>query len=138
MEQVKSIVCIDHVGYAVKDIAQAKEQFIALGYVFGGEKRDDYRRVNVSVGKMGGVRVELLAPLDGVKSPVDVYLDKVGNTPYHICYEVTEMDDAITELQAIGFTMLGAPAESVPLEGTVCFLYSINIGLIELIQRRQM
>ncbi len=34
MEHIKSIVGVDHIGYAVKDIMQSKEVFIALGYVF--------------------------------------------------------------------------------------------------------
>ncbi|MBR1635124.1 MAG: VOC family protein [Lachnospiraceae bacterium] len=125
---------VDHIGYAVKSISQSKEQFAALGYFFDDEKPDILRRVNVSVGKNGGVRVELLSPLNTAdKSPIDGYLDKIGSTPYHICYEVSDIDKAISELQEIGFTVLGSPAESVPLEGTVCFLYSTDIGLIEII-----
>lgn len=85
-----------------------------------------------------GVRVELLAPLEGDKSPVDGYLNKVCSTPYHICYEVTSVNDAILELKAIGFIVLEAPVESIPLEGMVCFLYSADMGLIELIDYSNM
>ncbi len=134
MEDIKSIVGVDHIGYAVKDIMHSRDVFIALGYVFDEVKADEYRQVNVSLGENGGVRIELLAALDKEKkSPIDGYINKVGSTPYHICYEVNDIQDAITELQNIGFTMLGNPTESIPLGGIVCFLYSSEIGLIELI-----
>ena len=133
MDRIKSIIGVDHIGYAVKDMKSAREQFSALGYEFGEEKPDEHRKVRLSMGQMGGVKVELLAPLNNEKSPVDGYLSKLGSTPYHICYEVCEIDGAVSELQDKGFTILGVPAYSVPLEGTVCFLYSPEIGLIEII-----
>ncbi len=78
--------------------------------------------------------IELLVPIDGQKSPVDGYLQKMGATPYHICYQVVDMENAVKELQDIGFTQLGYPAPSEPLEGEVCFLYSNEIGMLELIK----
>lgn len=133
MERVKNILGIDHIGYAVNDIGAAKNSFSALGYSFHGNMVDDFRNVIVCVGENGGVRVELLAPLPEKKSPIDGYLKKIGNTPYHLCYQVDNMDVCVAELQNAGFTMLGTPAPSVPLGGDVCFLYSMEIGMIELI-----
>ena len=85
---------------------------------------------------LGGVTVELLSPLNDEKSPVDGYLKKVGAVPYHICYKVSDMDDALKNLRDIGFTQISLTAYSIPLDGEVCFLYSPDIGIIELIHRK--
>ena len=57
----------------------------------------------------------------------------MGSTPYHICYQVKGMKTALEEIQRMGFTLMGYPAPSDPLDGEVCFLYSTEIGIIELI-----
>lgn len=56
MEKIDEIVAVDHIGYAVNDMASAKEKFQALGYTFEDESVDALRNVNVCVGKMGGIR----------------------------------------------------------------------------------
>lgn len=128
------IIGVDHIGYAVKDMDRAKASFGILGFEFSETRVDELRKVNVTMGSRDGVKVELLAPLDGVKSPVDGYLQKLGSTPYHICYQVEDMTTAIDDLRERGFTQLGYPAPSFPLGGNVCFLYSGEIGIIELIE----
>lgn len=83
----------------------------------------------------GGGIIELLSPISGKKSPVDVYLQKIGNTPYHICYKVSDINKSVASLQDKGFTLISIPAPSEPLRGLVCFLYAPEVGIIELIQR---
>ena len=135
MEKVRSIKGIDHVGYAVKNMAEAKGRFEALGFVFSPEMIDELRDVNVCVGQGTDlIRIELLSPIEEKKSPVDTYLRKLGSTPYHICYRCEGMKETINELCQIGFTQLSNVAPSVPLNGNVCFLFSAEIGLIELIE----
>ncbi len=133
MEKITNVLGIDHVGYAVKDINHAKEKFKVLGYQFSESKVDDLRRVNVSIGRVGAFKIELISPIE-IVSPVGGYLSKVGSTPYHICYSVNDIDESISKLCSQGFTQLGKPDLSVPLSGIVCFLYSLDIGLIELIE----
>ena len=131
--RIGSILSVDHIGYAVKEMASAREQFMALGFTFKDEKVDELRNVNVSVGENQGIRIELLSPVKGERSPIDGYLQKIGSTPYHICYRVDNMDTAIEELRYQGFTLMGYPDCSVPLGGKVCFLYSSELGIVELI-----
>lgn len=136
MDRIARFFKIDHIGYAVRDISAAKTHFEAFGFEFTDNEVDEMRNVNVSIGQTGrgGVKVELLAPLDGVKSPIDGYLKKTGSTPYHICYQTGNMDGAIKRLLELGFTQMGYPAPSIPLGGNVCFLYSAEIGVVELIE----
>lgn len=126
---------VDHIGYAVKDIYSAIGIFEALGYRFQPPVVDAYRKVNVCVGKMGrGLKVELLSPLDGGKSPIDGIIQKNGATPYHICYKVKDIHAAIERLRGHGFLLIDNPARSDPLGGDVCFLFSPEVGIVELIK----
>lgn len=45
---------IDHIGYAVKDIAQAIPLFAALGFEFMPDTSDSVRNVKVCLGSSGG------------------------------------------------------------------------------------
>ncbi len=134
VKKIASIKGVDHIGYAVKDLDSAREYFKALGFDFSVDEEDLLRSVNVCVATDSkGFRIELLTPAKE-KSPIDSYLKKIGPTPYHICYETDDMDNSISELLKCGFTLLSKPDVSVPLKGKVCFLYKIEIGMIELIE----
>ena len=115
---ISAIIDVDHIGYAVNDMGVAKNKFIALGYEFTDEKLDELRCVSVSIGQLGNTRVELVTPQKGKKSPIDGILKKMGNMPYHICYSVSNLAKAITELMENGYTQLGKADWSVPLGGT--------------------
>lgn len=65
-------------------MAEDRKCFNALGYEIDERSVDKFRKVNVTVGRREGVRVELLAPLEGSESPIDGYLTKSGSTTYHI------------------------------------------------------
>ena len=77
VKSINEIVAIDHIGYAVENMCLAKKFFLSLGYTFQYERIDELHKVNVCVGELGGARVELLAPIKGVKSPIDGILSKM-------------------------------------------------------------
>lgn len=127
---------VDHIGYAVKDIRSAIGSFEVLGYSFGSVRVDACRKVNVCLGESvcGGAKIELLSPMDGEKSPIDGVLQKNGAAPYHICYKVKDIHVAIERLGGYGFLLIDSPARSEPLGGDVCFLFSPQVGIVELIE----
>ena len=77
---------------------------------------------------------KFLSPLEDTKSPIDNVLAKNGATPYHVCYCVKNISKIVEKLREAGFIPIGAVAKSEPLEGNVCFMFSSDIGLIELIE----
>ena len=78
--------------------------------------------------------VELLAPVDET-SPVNKTLEKLGVTPYHTCYVVDNIEDAIASLRKMRYVMVSKPAEAVAIKGSrVVFLFNKNVGLIELVE----
>ena len=75
---------VDHIGYAVKNINQAKKAMEVLGYLFEETIEDKERNIYIAFGELDGYRIELVSPISS-NSPVDAHISKIGPTPYHIC-----------------------------------------------------
>ncbi len=84
--------------------------------------------------KEGAPRIELLEPLDQ-HSPVIRTLDNSGVTPYHICYQVNDIDQAIDDLRRQRFLLVSGPQPACAMsDRRVAFLFQRNTGLIELVE----
>ena len=127
---------VNHIGYAVKRLDRALASFVALGYVFEEAIEDADRNVQLAFGEKDGYRIELVCPMDKTKeSPVDSYLSSVGPTPYHICYESSDIDAIILALSKKGFRAVIPPAPAVAFDGKrVVFMTSLGTGLIEIVE----
>lgn len=125
---------VHHIGYAVKRLDKAAELFEGLGYAAGEITEDEARRVKILFMKNEHACVELVAP-NGEPNSVDGVLNKNGPTPYHICYEVADMEEAVGKLKENGW-MVVREAEAAPAIGgaSVVFLYNRHIGMIELVE----
>ena len=87
---------IDHIGYAVRNIDKALHYFENLGFKFETAINDVDRNIKISFGEKDGYRIELICPLDREKkSLVDLYLGKIGPTPYHFCYQSNNFEEDI-------------------------------------------
>lgn len=130
---------IHHIGYAVHNIDDAIESFIVIGYELVSKTDDTLRKVVIAFVKNGDIVIELISPSD-IDSPIDNILEKNGPSPYHICYEVPNIDDACKMLRKEGWVIIRKPAlaPAINLEGSakVVFLYEKNMGLIELVEIR--
>lgn len=125
---------IDHIGYAVKSIDKAKKSMEALGYTFDPTVEDRDRNIFIAFGELDGYRVELVAPM-GEGSPVDMYLSKIGSTPYHICYQSSNIEADIAELQKNRFKVSVPLAPAIAFDNKrVVFMYSLSVGLIEIVE----
>ena len=124
-----------HIGMAVHDIDAA-----ASFYEQGGYKRsmtivDPIQNVSICwLTKTETPIVELIAPIDD-KSPVIKVLEKMGVSPYHCCYVVESIEDAVVELRKMKYIVVSKPVEAVAFCGSkVCFMFNKNVGLIELVE----
>ncbi len=125
---------VHHIGYAVKRLEKAAEVFATLGYTMGEITKDESRRIRIMFLENGAERVELVAP-DGDDTPVDGILKSTGPTPYHICYEVQDINAATDELKTKGFVTVKEPEPAPAIGGaTVAFMYNARVGLIELVE----
>lgn len=124
-----------HIGVAVKDIDVTAPIYEQGGYKRSASILDPIQNVIICwLTKEGMPTVELLAPVDET-SPVNKTLEKNGVTPYHTCYVVENIEEAVAQLRKQKYVMFSKPAEAVALCGSrVCFLFNKNVGLIELVE----
>lgn len=124
-----------HIGMAVKSIDATAAMYEDGGYRMSDIIFDPIQNVDICwLTKEGAPIIELLAPVDET-SPVNKTLEKVGVSPYHCCYVVDKLEDAVAELRKQRYIMVSKPAEAVAFCGSrVCFLFNKNVGLIELVE----
>ena len=124
-----------HIGMAVKSIDATAAMYEDGGYRMSDIIFDPIQNVNICwMTKEGAPIVELLSPVDET-SPVCKTLEKNGVTPYHCCYVVENLEEAVKELRQQKYILTSKPAKAVAFCGSrVCFLYNKNVGLIELVE----
>ncbi len=126
---------VHHIGYLVKDINKSISIFQSLGYSI--EKDiiyDQYREIDICFLINESERIELVAPKKA-ESAVGELRKKIGNAPYHICYETDNLEREIQNLRANRFVIWQEPLEAPAIDGQrVAFLVNGQIGLIELVE----
>lgn len=124
-----------HIGVAVKEIEKSAALYELGGYKRSSTIYDPIQHVNICwLTKEGMPSVELLEPIDD-SSPVCKILEKNGVIPYHTCYVVDGLDEAIADLRKQRYVLVRQPEEAVAINGSrVCFMFNKYVGLIELVE----
>lgn len=127
-----------HIGVATNSIDSTSVYYKNAGYSKTETVFDPIQNVNISfLNKNGMPMVELLEPVDE-KSPINKIIKTSGVSPYHCCYVVDDINDAIIELRKQKYVMLSMPVEAVALDNRkICFLFNKEVGLIELLESKQ-
>lgn len=133
---MKNLISIDHLGYAVRDIHESAAPYVAAGWKLSEIYNEEVQHTKIAfLTKPGMTTIELVSPLDG-PSPVDNILQNNGVAPYHICYVVKDIMQAVEDLYEEGFKPLFMPIESVAMENRkICYLYHLDVGYIELVSK---
>ena len=126
---------IHHIGYLVKKHDRALKEFEKLGYRIIKETIfDEYRGIDITFLEKEGYVVEIVSPKTK-ESVVSDLFKKIGNSPYHICYETADIDAKVAELTQNGYVMWDEPHEAAAMEHRkVCFLVHPFMGMIELVE----
>ena len=127
---------IHHIGYLVKKLERARLAFEALGYGVEQETiRDECRKVDIVFLSKDGYRIELVSPYDST-SVVAGLLARTGNAPYHVCYEVDDLDAEIGRLRDARYVVSSEPAPAPACGGArVAFLVHPYLGMVELLEK---
>ena len=124
---------LNHIGIAVNNLEKNKEKYIKEGYIVLNEVYDEIFLVNLCLMKKHNEQIELVYT-QNEKSSVYNMCKNNDEKVYHKCYEVENIEESIYKLKNNGYIMTSEIVPSKLLNGQVCFLYSKEEGLIELLE----
>ena len=125
-----------HVGIACFSIDESRAFYEQMGYTGSATIDDPIQDIRICfLNKAGMPRIELLAPIDE-NSPVNRILQTQGVTPYHICYEVDDLEQAMMVLRKeLKFMKVSKSAPACAIDNRrVAFMFRKDVGLIELVE----
>ena len=92
---------IDHLGIAVKSLAQARKFYEQLGLVVAGEETVPHEKVRVAMIPLGESRIELLEAT-GPDSVIAKFIEKRGEGLHHVAIHVPDLTRAVEQLKTTG------------------------------------
>jgi methylmalonyl-CoA/ethylmalonyl-CoA epimerase len=129
---------IEHIGYLTGNIENTASTFMALGYELKGTVFNDERQQCriAFVEKLGEVRIELVEPYED-NEPMLKMLKKKGVTPYHVCYEVDDVEVVFKELNEEGWLPMFAPVPAPAFDNRlICYMFKQEIGFVEFVNKK--
>jgi methylmalonyl-CoA/ethylmalonyl-CoA epimerase len=132
------VLKVDHIGIAVKDLAQAKKFYTEiLGMNALGEEVVEQQKVKVCFIPCGDSEVELLESTSP-EGPIAKFIEKNGEGIQHIALKVDNVEAALADLKAKGVRLI----DEVPRYGaggaSIAFVHPKATGgiLLEISQRK--
>jgi methylmalonyl-CoA/ethylmalonyl-CoA epimerase len=128
-----------HVGVAVPSLDPTTESLTALfGYkVVSGPFDDPIQKVTVNfLAKSGSdvAEIELIAPLTD-DSPIKSILAKGGNSAYHLCFETSDIEQALIHAKNNGCMIVSPAVPAVAFNGRkIAWIYTRSRQLFELVE----
>src|SRR6201999_2738299 len=100
---------IDHLGIAVRSIAQAQRLYQALGLTVLKEEEEDEGVRSVMI-PMGESRLRLLEPLDKTTS-VGKFIEQHGEGLHHVALHVDDISGTFEEMKQAGVRLISEEIE---------------------------
>jgi methylmalonyl-CoA/ethylmalonyl-CoA epimerase len=131
------ILKIDHIGIAVKSLAESSKLYELLGIKSTGTEEVAEQKVKVAFFPVGDSEVELLestAP-DG---PIARYIEKNGEGMQHLALRVDDLEAALAELKAKGVRLIDEKPRYGAGGARIAFVHPKSTGgiLLELSERK--
>ena len=124
-----------HIGIACHDIRITAKEYENFGYKSSKIIWDDIQKVNICFLSGDGLPVIELISSDHEQNPIKKWLNKNGVSPYHLCFNVEDIENSINEFKKQGFVLLGEAVEAIAIANRkIAFIYSMQSGLIELVE----
>ena len=91
---------LEHVAITVKDMDEARNTWMnVLG--IGQEYEEQIGQTKLAMLPVGETYIELLAS-PNQDSPINQWMENHGESIWHLCFEVEDIDEAVAELKAKG------------------------------------
>ena len=126
---------IDHLGIAVKSLAEAKKFYETLGLEIMPEEVVEGEKVRVAMVPLGESRIELLEPTSP-DSTIAKFLDKRGPGLHHVALQVTNLVERVEELKAAGTRLINEEVKIGAGGHMYVFVHPASTGgvLLELVE----
>ena len=127
---------IDHIGVAVKSIAEALKLYEGtIGLKVTGYEDVTDQGVRVAMIPAGDSRIELLEPLHS-ESPVEKFMAKRGEGIHHIAICVDNIEEALERFKATGARLIDAVPRRGAHNTKIAFIHpsSTHGVLLELVE----
>lgn len=131
----KRVERVDHVGVAVRSLAEAEKFYGDLGLECGGREEVPEQRVRVAFFPAGEARVELLESTDP-EGPVGKFVAKRGPGLHHIALRVADLDATLARLAAGGHALIDTEPRTGAGGRRIAFVHPKSTGgvLLELVE----
>jgi methylmalonyl-CoA epimerase len=96
---------IDHLGIAVKSLAEAKKFYEKLGLKVMPEETVETEKVRLAMVPVGESRIELLEPTSP-ESAIAKFLNKRGEGLHHVALHVSDLSGTVERLKAGGTRLI--------------------------------
>ena len=133
-----NVTRVDHIGIAVKDLAQAKKFYEEiLGMKATGEEVVEEQKVKVCFIPSGDSEVELLESTSS-DGPIAKFIEKIGEGIQHLALRVDNIEAALEELKAKGVRLIDEKPRYGAGGASIAFIHPKATGgiLLELSERK--
>jgi methylmalonyl-CoA epimerase len=126
---------IDHLGIAVKSLAEAKKFYEKLGLEIMPEETVESEKVRVAMVPVGESRIELLEATSP-DSPIAKFLEKRGPGLHHVALQVTNLVERVEGLKAAGIRLINPEVQIGAGGHMYVFVHPSSTGgvLLELVE----
>ena len=126
---------IDHLGIAVKSLAEAKQFYERLGLEVMPEETIEAEKVRVAMVPIGESRIELLEPTVP-DSTIAKFLEKRGQGLHHVALHVTNLANTVERLKASGIRLINEEIKVGAGGHRYVFIHPSSAGgvLLELVE----
>ena len=132
-----NILKVDHIGIAVKNLAESSKFYEMLGITSTGVEEVAEQKVKVSFFPVGESEIELLESTspDG---PIAKYIEKNGEGIQHMALRVDNLEAALIELKAKGVRLIDEKPRYGAGGARIAFVHPKSTGgiLLELSERK--
>lgn len=128
---------VHHIGYYVTNIEESKNKFECLDFTVEQEAiYDKQRGIKVLFLIGASIRIELIEIVDKEHCEIAFMKYQKGACPYHICYEVENIELVVKKLKEQRFKVINKKSKAMAIDNReVVFLYNKSVGVVELIER---
>ena len=128
---------IDHLGIAVKSLAQAKIFYQNLGMQVMPEETVAQEKVRLAMVPLGESRIELLEPLSD-DSPIAKFLAKRGEGLHHVSLRVDNLQSTVENLKKSGVRLINEQIQAGAGGHLYVFVHPSSAGgvLLELCEEQ--